>query len=217
MNTSCGRLRPEGGFTLAELLVGLGLAAVVLAVIVSFFLTISRSSTTQIAAAAAQQTARAGVDFLVRELRLAGLDPLGEAGAGIEFIAADGSQIRFSVDTCDQPIAGAACAQPLPDGSVDGKNERVSYGYEPSGRTLRRWLYDNTGTSMPLISGVVPNPDGIPLFTFLDAEENPITDNNARASIRTIIVNLTVEEPAGRDKVVTRSYTSRVRLRNIGL
>jgi prepilin-type N-terminal cleavage/methylation domain-containing protein len=217
MKDSCGRLRPKDGFTLAELLVGLGLAAVVLAIIVSFFLTISRSSTTQNAAAAAQQTARAGLDFLVRELRLAGLDPLGEAGAGIEFIAADGSQIRFSMDSCNQPIAGAACTQPLPDGSVDGKNERVSYGYEPAGRTLRRWLYNDTGTSMPLISRVVPNPDGIPLFTFLDAEDNPIVDNNARASIRTVIVNLTVEEPAGRDQMVARTYSSRVRLRNIGL
>ena len=72
------------GFTVVELLVALGLAAVVFGLIVSFFANMSRSTTTQNAAAAAQQTARAGVDFMAQELRLAGLDPLNSAGAGIE-------------------------------------------------------------------------------------------------------------------------------------
>jgi type IV pilus assembly protein PilW len=210
----------EEGFTLAELLVGLGVGAVVLAVIVSFFITVSRSATTQNAAAAAQQTARAGVDFLVQELRMAGLDPLGEAGAGIELIAADGTHIRFTMDTCNLPIGSAdRCTHPVPDGSVEGKNERVSYIYDRSSRTLNRRLYEGTpsATAMPLISGVVPNPDGVALFTFLDADEKRITDDNARGLIRTVLVNLTVEEPAGRGTRVARTYTARVRLRNIGL
>ncbi len=211
----------ENGFTLAELLVGLGVAAVLLALIVAFFTDISRSSTTQNAAAAAQQTARAGVDFLVHELRLAGLDPLGEAGAGIEEIAADGTKIRFTADDCNLPVSSASsCTQPLPDGDVEGKNERITYSYDRAGRTLRRYLYEGHSTSeswMPLISGVVPNPGNVPLFTFLDAADNPVIDNNQRNLIRTVVINLTVEEPAGRGKVVARTYTSRVRLRNIGL
>ncbi len=210
----------EDGFTLAELLVGLGVAAVLLTLIVSFFTEISRSSTTQNAAAAAQQTARAGVDFLVQELRLAGLDPLGEAGAGIEEIAADGTKIRFTADHCNQPIgSGNSCTQPMPDGDVEGKNERITYSYDRASRTLRRELYEDTTSAAwtALISGVVPNPGNVALFTFLDAQDNPIVDNNARSLIRTVIVNLTVEEPAGRRGVVARTYTSRVRLRNIGL
>lgn len=210
----------EDGFTLAELLVGLGVAAVLLTLIVSFFTEISRSSTTQNAAAAAQQTARAGVDFLVQELRLAGLDPLGEAGAGIELITSDGTKIRFTADSCNLPRGDSnSCTQPMPDGDVEGKNERITYSYDRASRTLRRELYEDTtsATGMPLISGVVPNPGNVALFTFLDAQDNPIVDNNARGLIRTVIVNLTVEEPAGRRGVVARTYTSRVRLRNIGL
>ena len=58
------------GFTVVELLVALGLAAVVFGLIVSFFADMSRSTTAQNAAAAAQQTARAGVDFMAQEPRL---------------------------------------------------------------------------------------------------------------------------------------------------
>lgn len=220
MTNSREQLSAEKGFTLIELLVGLGLAGVVLALIVSFFFNISRSSTAQNAAAAAQQTARAGVDYMVQELRLAGLDPLKEAGAGIEQIAFDGSEIRFTADRCNLPISSSgSCTHPTPDGDVEGKNERVSFRYDSASRTLRRHLYEGTdsATSAPLVSRVAPNPGGVPLFTFLDDAGNPIVNNSDRGLIRTIIVTLTVEEPAGRGAAVSRTYSARVRLRNIGL
>jgi prepilin-type N-terminal cleavage/methylation domain-containing protein len=210
----------EKGFTLIELLVGLGLAGVMLALVVSFFFNFSRSSTAQNAAAAAQQTARAGVDFMVQELRLAGLDPLSEAGAGIEQVASDGSRIRFTADRCNLPIgSGSSCTHPVPDGDVEGKNERVSFHYDSASRTLRRCLYEGTPSEAwtPMVSRVAPNPGNVPLFTFLDAAGDPIVDNNQRSLIRTVIVTLTVEEPAGRGAVVSRTYSARVRLRNIGI
>ena len=118
------------GFTVVELLVALGLAAVVFGLIVSFFANMSRSTTTQNAAAAAQQTARAGVDFMAQELRLAGLDPLNSAGAGIEEISAAGTKIRFTSDSCNVQIGDSGtCENPVPDGNVNGKNERVTYLY----------------------------------------------------------------------------------------
>ncbi len=210
----------EEGFTLIELLVGLGLAGVVFALIVSFFFNFSRSSTAQNAAAAAQQTARAGVDFMAQELRLAGLDPLNEAAAGIELIAADGSRIRFTTDRCNLPIGSSdSCTNPVPDGDVEGKNERVSFLYDTASRTLRRGLYEGTPseTWTPMVSRVAPNPDNQPLFNFLDATGNPVVDNNQRNLIRTVIITLTVEEPAGRGAVAARTYSARVRLRNIGI
>ncbi|MCU0558843.1 MAG: hypothetical protein MUD16_01435 [Desulfobacterales bacterium] len=210
----------ESGFSLAELLVGLGTAMVVLALVVSFFTSLGRSSTAQNAAAAAQQTARAGVDYMVQELRLAGLDPLKEAGAGIELIAADGSRIRFTADRCNLAIGeSGSCDHPLADGDVEGKNERVSFAYDSASRTLRRCLYEATLSEswMTLVSGVAPNPGNVPLFTFLDDAGNPVVDNNQRGLIRTVIVTLTVEEPAGRGALVARTFSARVRLRNIGI
>jgi len=55
----------------------------------------------------------------------------------------------------------------------------------------------------------VANPDGIPLFTFLDGENNEVTDNLERGRIRTVILTLTVEEPAGIKKTMSRTYSSR--------
>ncbi|HSO61505.1 MAG TPA: hypothetical protein VLR50_10770 [Desulfobacterales bacterium] len=208
------------GFTVVELLVALGLAAVVFGLIVSFFANMGRSTTTQNAAAVAQQTARAGVDFMAQELRLAGLDPLKSAGAGIEEISAAGTKIRFTSDSCNVGIGDSGtCENPVPDGNVNGKNERVTYWYDAGSRVLRRYLYEGTTsqTWMPLLEQVEPNPGSVPLFTFLDGNGFQITDNDQRGEIRTVQITLTVQEPAGRSKMVTRTYSSRVRLRNIGL
>jgi type II secretory pathway component PulJ len=205
------------GFTVVELLVALGMAAVVFGLIVSFFANMSRSTTTQNAAAAAQQTARAGVDFMAQELRLAGLDPLESAGAGIEEISPTGIKIRFTSDSCNLPIGHSDnCENPVPDGNVNGKNERVTYWYDAGSRVLRRYLYEGTPsqTWMPLLEQVEPNPGNVQLFTFLDGNGSPTT---VRGDIRTVLITLTVLEPAGRSKTVERTYSSRVRLRNIGL
>ncbi len=196
------------GFTVVELVVALGLAAVVFGLIVSFFANMSRSTTTQNAAAAAQQTARAGLD----------------AGAGIEEISPAGTKIRFSADSCDLQIGDSGtCENPVPDGNVGGKNERVTYLYRAANRDIRRCLYEtiatfgseaSDGSCMPLLEQVEPNPGNVPLFTFRDGNDSPTT---VLGDIRTVIITLTVQEPAGRSKTVTRTYSSRVRLRNIGL
>ena len=76
--------RPDSGFTLVELLIALGLGSVVLGIMVAFFMNLTRSSIAQNAAALAQHSARAGVEHIVNDLRMAGLDPLKTAGAGIK-------------------------------------------------------------------------------------------------------------------------------------
>jgi type II secretory pathway pseudopilin PulG len=207
------------GFTVVELLVALGLAAVVFGLIVSFFANMSRSTTAQNAAAAAQQTARAGVDFMAQELRLAGLDPLNSAGAGIEEISPAGIKIRFTSDRCND---SGTCENPVPDGKLDD-SERVTYIYRTANRDIRRCVNEtaatfglgaSSGSCMPLLDQVEPNPGAVPLFTFLDGNGSPTT---VRGDIRSVLITLTVLEPAGRSKTVERTYSSRVRLRNIGL
>jgi hypothetical protein len=92
----------------------------------------------------------------------------------------------------------------------------VTYWYDAGSRVLRRYLYEGTPsqTWMPLLEQVEPNPGNVPLFTFLDGNGSPTT---VRGDIRTVLITLTVLEPAGRSKTVERTYSSRVRLRNIGL
>lgn len=210
----------DDGFTLAELLIALGLMSLVLGIMVAFFLTLIRSSVAQNAAAGAQHSARAGIEHIVHDLRMAGLNPLRTARAGIAEITPTGAKLRFTSDRCNQPINSSGCDKPAPDGDLDDQSEEVTYVYDAARRSLRRCFYEsdpNRVTCVNLIDRVAPNPGGIPLFIFLDDENNEVTDNLGRDRIRTVIFTLTVEEPAGLKKTASRTYSSRVSLRNIGL
>ncbi len=212
--------RTDDGFTLAELLIALGLMSLAFGIMVAFFMTLTRSSVAQNAAAGAQHSARAGVEHVVHDLRMAGLDPLKKAGAGIEEISSTGSKLRFTSDRCDQPINSSGCYQPAPDGDLDDQSEEVTYLYDIARRSLRRCFYESDperSTCMNLIDRVAPNPGGVPLFIFLDGDNNEVTDNLDRDRIRSVIITLTIEEPAGLRKTTSRTYSSRVSLRNIGL
>jgi type IV pilus assembly protein PilW len=69
--------------------------------------------------AAMQQNLRAAMFYMQREIRMAGCDPLGTAGAGI--IAASDSSINFSEDVWDGSDGSA------PDGDADDSNEDITY------------------------------------------------------------------------------------------
>jgi hypothetical protein len=174
----------------------------------------------QNAAAGAQHSARAGVEYVLHDLRMAGLDPHKTAGARIEEISPAGSKLRFTADRCDQPINSSGCIRPSPDGDLDDQSEEVTYQYDSERRSLRRCFYESDPdreTCVNLIDRVAPNPNGIPLFIFLDDKNNEVTENQDRNRIRAVVFTLTIEEPAGLKKIVTRTHSSRVRLRNIGL
>jgi type IV pilus assembly protein PilW len=217
--------RSANGFTLAEILVALGLAALVIGGMIRFFINFSRVSTVQNVAAGAQQSVRAGIDYVLRDIRMAGMDPFKTSGAGIEEISASGKKLRFTSDRCNQPIISSGCSKPLPDGDLDDDSEIVTYFYDTGKRALKRCLYElpatfgvdaSSGSCQNVLEKVAPNIDNIPVFTFLDSAGVAITKNDDRLLIRTVILTLTVNEPAGFIKNVSRTYSSRVCLRNIG-
>jgi hypothetical protein len=194
--------------------------SLVFGLMVAFFMTITRSSVTQNAAAEAQQSARAGVEYIIRDLCMAGLDPHKTARAGIEEISPTGNKLRFTSDRCDQPISSSGCDKPSPDGDLNDQSEEVTYQYNRERRSLQRCFYEsdpNRESCINLIDRVVPNPDGIPLFIFLDSEDSEVTEDLDRQRIRSVVFTLTIEEPAGSTRTIARTYSSRVHLRNIGL
>ncbi|MCU0601477.1 MAG: hypothetical protein MUC33_02290 [Desulfobacterales bacterium] len=207
-------------------MIALGLTATVLGIMTAFFMNFSRASTIQNASAGAQHSARAGLEYIMQDIRMAGLDPLEKAGAGIDEITASGKKLRFSSDRCNLPVASSGCPNPEPDGDLDDDSEIVTYLYDAGQKTMKKCLYEkadsygkdsSSGACQFVLENVITNPDDIPVFTFLDDEDGKISDNNERSRIRTVILTLTVEEPAGRNNKVARTYSSRVRLRNIGL
>ena len=194
----------SGGFTLVELLVAMAIASILLAAVVSLFMSLNKSYTRQNAAADAQQVVRAGVDYMAQSIRLAGLDPDQTGGFGIT-LATDTS-ITFAADL-------------NLSGNSPETGETITYSL--SGDELRSSL-----GAVPLVENV-DNSNGPGLtFTYLDSDGNPLAtplsilnpaDLPALQSIRTVQIALTVREPAGRDKEVVRTYATEVRCRNLGL
>ena len=188
-----------GGFTLIELLVTLAIASVVLAAIGSVYMGLTRSYTTQNVAADVQQTMRAGIDFVVEDIMMAGLDSLDSSGAGFE--TAGSTSMQF---TSDRDMDGE-----IKD-SVDF--ERIIYQYNGNSLLYRKLAADPMEALIDNVTGLI--------FVYLDEDGNDLGDPVAAADlndIRTVEISMTVEEDAGRGEPVNRTYTTRVRCRNLGI
>ena len=119
------------GFTMVELLVAMAVSLLAIGAIYSTFLNQFKSYQVQEEVAAMQQNIRAAMFHLQREIRMAGCDPTGLAGAGIT--AASETSISFTED-----VRGDSAGSD-PDGALDDANENITYSL--SGNNLVR----NTG------------------------------------------------------------------------
>ncbi len=107
----------KSGFTLVELLVAMVTGIIVLAGIYTAFNTQQKIHTREQLAIEAAQNARAAAHFMVREIRLAGMNETGLAGSG--FLVAGPHSIQFTLDRDD-------------DEDTTDANEDISYGFTVS-------------------------------------------------------------------------------------
>lgn len=184
------------GFTLVEVLIAMAIAGIVMGAIYSIFISSNRSYRTQDNVADAQQRARVGIDFIARDLRLAGLDPLG-AGAGFESAAA--SSLRLSADLDLNGVIDTPLNQ-----------ERITYDYDAASRTLRRKLYEGTASEsawQPLIDDV-----SALTFTYLDSSGS---ETATLADIRMVDIAITCQGSDAQGNPINRTLTTRVICRNL--
>ena len=109
----------ESGFTLIELLIAMTIGLIILAALSSTFLMQSKIYDVQEQIVEMVQTARAAMDMMSREIRMAGYDPSGSAGAGI--VSTTPNSINFTFDITDDAETGP------PDGDTDDPNENITY------------------------------------------------------------------------------------------
>jgi type IV pilus assembly protein PilW len=185
-----GRLKGGSiGFTLVEMLVALLIVSIISGTAYSIFLSLSRSYTTQSVASAMQQRVRAAINYMIWDIRMAGLDPRGTAGAGI--ISATATTLQF---TADKNL----------DGDVNDAGENITYNV--TGRSLK--LTDDQGTEVLT--------DNVSNFSFVYFDQNGAVTTTA-SDVRLVEIVMTLQEPAGGGKLVSRICNIRVRCRNIGL
>lgn len=159
------------GFTLVELLIAMALGALLLGALISTFVVQSKAYDVQGQMTEMVQTARAAMDMISREVRMAGYDP---TGAGFDGIPYHGAQLQLLTD-----LRGASAADP-PDGDTNDPNENITYVYDAQNLQIDR----NTG------GGNQPFAENIEsfAFTFLDQDGHPTT---ASAAVRQIKVTIT--------------------------
>lgn len=195
----------DKGFTLVELLVGMAIFSIISLVITLQFSEGSRITTEQSSASRAQQNLRIARVMMSQDIRLAGLDPVRSFRFGFE----EATSTKFRV-TADINM----------NGDIDDfDSERVTYNIRPGTRDLIKTLYEgtvavNTGT---LLDRIDPAVSG---FVYLDEAGNNLGDPVPIANledIRVVVIDLAVEELAGRTGTVTRNSTGRVLCRNLGL
>lgn len=188
------RVNPNG-FTLIEVMLTIAISGIALAAIYGVFISSSQSYRTQEGVVDAQQRARVGLDFMVRNIRMAGLNPMGTAAAGIEVATA--TNIRFTADM-------------NMDGDIDNANEeRLTYTF--AGGTLSQIRYEGTASAstQPLIDMV-----SALAFTYLDT--NGVMTANL-ADIRSVIISITCQGTGARGQILTRTLSTRVNCRNLGI
>ncbi|WP_163336833.1 prepilin-type N-terminal cleavage/methylation domain-containing protein [Desulfopila sp. IMCC35008] len=94
-------LTTRNGFTLVELMVGLAITSVIITAVFAAYTTQQRLYVSQDQIAEMQQNLRAAVDYMAREIRMAGYDPTGESGAGLLATSDDDlslDQMSFTLD-----------------------------------------------------------------------------------------------------------------------
>ena len=197
MKTDKNKSRSAAGFTVVEVLVSLAIMSIVFGAVYQSFDIFNRSYTKENVKAGVQQRTRIGIDLMARDIRLAGLDPLGTANAQI--ITADTDNIQFSADLNY-------------DGDVNDPFENITYFID--GDRLRQTADLGTGAGLTPDT-LLDNIDAL-TFTYLDASDTPMAvPVGSTEDIRTVIVSLTMQRPAGRDGPISRTYTARVRCRNL--
>ena len=212
------------GFTLVELLIAMVIFAVALTAIYTSYLTQQKTYLAQSQVTAMQQSLRAGMYHLERELRMAGYDPNRTAGAG--FLIADDDELQFTADLNGDGNMVA---------STNDTNEQVHYTI--SSGYLRREIW---GGGLQRLAENIEVLD----LVYMDEDNNPINPGRTDVSstrlkdIRSVQVtmvaitdqadpdyhNTTVYRNQQGDILLTandkkrrRLLTSTIRCRNMGL
>jgi len=202
------------------------MASVIMVIVVGIFTTMAKSYTTQNVAADVQQVARAGVDLMIQEIRMAGFDPTGRAHAAIvndfdeasgfnekhdgKVAPTDATHFAFTIDA-DMDGRIDHCIDDESDGcsAEDDNVENELIAFRINNGALEKYR-GGAANWEDLTQDNVSNLN----FTYYD-ETGAVT--TAVDAIRTVEISMTVQLPAGRGGAVSRTYSTRVRCRNIGL
>ena len=192
------------GFTAIELLISLAIMSIALTSIYSMYMSFIRTCTKEGVKIRVQQSVRSGLDMMIRDIRLAGLDPEGTGDFGI--VAATSQRIQF---TADRDMDGELDDADSTDGINAPDMEHMAYEYDGSGK-LKMALYKANGD--PEMDEIMAeNVTGL-TFIYFDSNDDTTSDLD---EIRTVDIQMTVQKSSGQDGQISRTLVKRVKCRNL--
>ena len=193
------------GFTAIEMLISLAILSMTLGSIYSLYVSFIRTCTKEGVKINVQQSVRSSLDMMIRDIRMAGLDPEGTGDFGI--VAVTPQRIQFTID---RDMDGELDDADATDGIDAPDMEFMAYEYDGNS-TLRMSLYKANG-NLEISDTMVENVTDL---TFSYFNSNDDTTSNLD-DIRTVGIRLTIQKPSGRDGMVSRTLVKRVKCRNLG-
>jgi len=198
-------VRTTRGLTLIELMVALAVGMIVLGALTSMFILQRKAYNAQEQVVEMTQIARAAMDMIGREVRMAGY--CSPAAPMQRDRAADPHFVGI-------PVSGS-CLEILADltgdGDTDDANEHIIYTFDPANRMIRR----NTG------GGAQPFAENIQDFNFLhlNTAGNPASTDGEVRKIRIAITARTVKPDSDHPEsgYGTLTLVEEVFPRNLGL
>jgi len=154
----------KDGFSLIELIVAIAISGIVLAAISTTFVSQSQSFEIQEQLVEMHQNARAAMDIMTREIRMAGYSPTGASIVGVHHHS---DKIHIRAD-----LTG--------NGDTNDPNENIIYSYDAANLRIQR----------DAAAGIQPFADNIQAFTmgYLDNNGNATTNSS---DIRQIKITIT--------------------------
>ena len=203
----------QSGFSLIELLVALAIFSIIVALIVSARFRQQGSEISQQQAVEMQQTVRAAMLLMAKDLRMAGFDPNENTNAGIT-TAGDGSTGTNLTLTY---VASDNGSDDDLDGTVDEPDELRTISYQVSDHNGDGDLdleVQKTSGGWRLLAENIASLS----FDYLDADGNSTA---TLADIRAVNVTLTAGVDSGELNRLgtnnTRTLSSTVKCRNLGI
>jgi hypothetical protein len=184
--------RFSGGFTVTELVLALAITMIVISAMVSLLISLNRAFVVQNVTAGVQQVTRSGINIMTRSIRMAGFNPLKVNRIGILQASAD--KIRFQQDTNGS-------------GKIEiGKDEDIAYLLNDDHQLIRQ-KDGNSRSNRSIVDRV--HALEFKYFNWKNKETNILDD------IHSVEISLTIREPVGKEKSISRSYCTRVICRNL--
>ncbi len=181
--------RRQAGWTLLETLVALGVASLFLLALYGFYRFNLQTLSAETARLSVRESSRLAIDFLVRELRMAGARPVRDgACAGFErLLVAEAQAISLQYDFRGDRIDSPA------DGCPDDPSERVRYTYDAQAQMLRRAT--GRGSAQPFIGNIPVDGFRLSYFDRDGTQLLPPLDPAERAAVFLIDLVVRTAQP----------------------